>query len=143
MEKVKVFPDSNVIFSICWSGKKKSRSYLLYELRKKGFFNIFISQLVHDEARFNLITRKAEAMPFFEELVKHSNIIPDIAASIYEYEIASLPDNDRIIFSSAVFHGMDFFLTGNSRDYSRLYHKKISRTTALAPADFLNKGFLK
>ncbi|MBI4685887.1 MAG: hypothetical protein HY755_11920 [Nitrospirae bacterium] len=142
MEKVKVFLDSNVVFSICWSGKEKSRSYLLYELQKMGFFDIFISRLVHDETKFNLEIKRVEAIPFFEELIRHSTIIPDIASSAGEDEAALLPDNDRIIFSSAVFHRMDFFLTGNRRDYSRLYHKKISRTIVLTPADFLNKRYL-
>ncbi len=141
MEEVKVFLDSNVVFSICWSGKEKSRAYLLYELQMMAFFGIYVSQLVHDEARFNLATKKPDALPFFEELMRDTRLVPDAVLSAEGDEVLSLPDNDRIIFSSAVFHEMDFFLTGNSRDYARLYNKKISRTMVLAPAVFLNKDF--
>lgn len=138
---MKVFLDSNVIFSICWSGKVKSRSYLLYELQKEGFLSIFISRLVHDEARFNLEARRAAGAPLFEDLMRETEIVPDVSAATDRKEIVSLPDNDRIILSTALFHRMDFFLTGNTRDFKSLYHNKIMQTTILTPGDFLNKKF--
>ena len=136
---MKVFLDSNVIFSICWSGKEKFRSFLLYELQKRGFFRIFASQLVHSEAGFNLKIRKPEGMPLFEELMRETELVSDVSASTNRKELLSLPDNDRIIFSTALFHGMDFFITGNTRDFKHLYHKKILKTTVLTPGDFLNR----
>lgn len=141
MEEMKVFLDSNVVFSICWSGKERSRSYLLYELQQRGFFHIFISRLVHDETKFNLETKRVEAVPLFEELMLESEMVSDIASSAVSSELAALPDNDRIILSTAVFHRMDFFLTGNSRDYKHIFHKKILQTMVLTPAYFLNKRY--
>ena len=141
MEEMKVFLDSNVVFSICWSGKERSRSYLLYELQQRGFFHIFISRLVHDETKFNLETKRVEAVPLFEELMLESEMVSDIASSAVSSELPALPDNDRIILSTAVFHRMDFFLTGNSRDYKHIFHKKILQTMVLTPADFLNKRY--
>lgn len=138
---MKVFLDSNVIFSICWSGKGKSRAFLLYELQENGFFHIFISQLVYNETRFNLETRRPEGVPLFEELMRETEMVPDVSASTSRKELLSLPDNDRIILSTALFHGMDLFLTGNSRDFNSLYHKKIIKTTILTPGDFLNRKF--
>ena len=136
---MKVFLDSNVIFSICWSGKEKFRSFLLYELQKRGFFRIFASQLVYSEAAFNLKTRKPEGMQLFEELMRETELVSDVFAFTNKKELLSLPDNDRIIFSTARFHGMDFFITGNTRDFKHLYHKKILKTTVLTPGDFLNR----
>lgn len=141
MEEMKVFLDSNVVFSICWSGKERSRSYLLYELQQRGFFHIFISRLVHDETKFNLETKRVEAVPLFEELMLESEMVSDIASSAVSSELPALPDNDRIILSTAVFHRMDFFLTGNSRDYKHIFHKKILQTMVLTPAYFLNKRY--
>lgn len=138
---MKVFLDSNVVFSICWTGKERSRSYLLYELQQRGFFNIYISRLVHDETKFNLETKRVEAVPLFEELMRESEMVSDIVSSACSSELAALPDNDRIILSTAVFHRMDFFLTGNSRDYKRLFHKRILQTMVLSPADFLDKRY--
>lgn len=141
MGEMKVFLDSNVIFSICWSGKGKSRAFLLYELQENGFFHIFISQLVYNETRLNLETRRPEGVPLFEELVRKTEIVPDVSASTNRKELLTLPDNDRIILSTALFHGMDFFLTGNTRDFNSLYHKNIMKTTILTPGDFLNRKF--
>lgn len=138
---MKVFLDSNVIFSICWSGKEKSRSYLLYELQKEGFFRIFISRLVHNEARYNLETRRSEGLALFKELMRETEMVSDVSAAIDKKEIVSLPDNDRIILSTALFHRMDFFLTGNTRDFCTLYQNKVMKTTVLTPGDFLNKRF--
>ena len=138
---MKVFLDSNVIFSICWSGREKSRSYLLYELQKEGFFHIFISRLVHNEARFNLETRRSEGLALFKELMRETETVSDVSATTDRKELVSLPDNDRIILSTALFHKMDFFLTGNTRDFKSLYHGKIMKTTILTPGDFLNKKF--
>jgi len=138
---MKVFLDSNVVFSICWSGKEKSRSYLLYELQKDGFFHIFISHLVHNEAVFNLKTRKPEGLPLFEELMTETEELPDVSAATGSKELLALPENDRIILSTAMYHGMDFFLTGNARDFKDLYHRKMSKTTILTPGDFLNRKF--
>lgn len=141
MEEVKVFLDSNVIFSICWFGRLKSRSYLLYELQGEGFFRIFISRLVQVEARFNLETRRSAGLNLFEELMQKTEIVPDIFAVTDRKELVSLPENDRIIISTALFHRMDFFLTGNTNDFKVLYHNKIMQTTILSPADFINRKF--
>jgi len=36
-------------------------------------------------------------------------MVSDIASSAGNSELDALPDNDSIILSTAVFHGMDFF----------------------------------
>ena len=58
------------------------------------------------------------------------------------YEFAkTLPENDRIILSSAVYHGMDFFITGNTKDFLTFYNKKLSNTLILTTKDFLEIAF--
>lgn len=82
-----------------------------------------------------------KGLPLFDELMRETEIVPDVSVSTNKKELLTLPDNDRIILSTALFHGMDFFLTGNSRDFNSLYHKKIMKTTILTPGDFLNRKF--
>lgn len=65
-KKLKVFLDSNVLFSIAYSGKGKSRSYLLFELQKLGFIDIYISKLVKKETIFNLNRKKPENISFLK-----------------------------------------------------------------------------
>jgi predicted nucleic acid-binding protein len=141
MEKVKVFLDSNVLFSIAYSGRETSRSYILYELRQQGYVNLHISNLVREEVRFNLQDKKKEAMALLRELLQETLVLQDISLDLAAAGISRLPENDRLILGTAMYHEMDFFVTGNSRDFKTYYHKKIFKTTILSPRDFLNRKF--
>jgi predicted nucleic acid-binding protein len=141
MGKVKVFLDSNVLFSIAYSGKETSRSYILYELQRQSYIRLFISNLVREEVLFNLQDKRKEAMEFVRELLQTTVVLPDISLDLEAAGISRLPENDRLILGTAVFHEMDYFLTGNSRDFKTNYRTSISRTTILSPRDFLNRKF--
>jgi len=137
MEQIAVFLDSNVLFSIAFSGSK-SRSYLLFELQNRGIVKIYISELVYLETSRNLQLKKQEQMNLLKELLKKVTRIQDIY--IAYSEINYLPEADRTILSTAVYNGMDFFLTGNTKDFSKIYRKKIHKTMILEPKEFLYEG---
>jgi predicted nucleic acid-binding protein len=137
--KVTVFLDSNVLFSVAWTGREKSRSAILFELQSLGFIRLFISRLVLEETMSNLRGKRPEAIPFFEELSGEVEVVPDLVVEGGDRRLKELPENDRVILSTAVAHGMDFFLTGNTRDFRGLYHRRIGRTLILTPREFLNK----
>ena len=139
MEKVTVFLDSNVLFSVAWTGREKSRSAILFELQSLGFIRLFISRLVLEETMSNLRGKRPEAIPFFEELSGDVEVVPDLVVEGEDRRLKELPENDRVILSTAVAHGMDFFLTGNTRDFRGLYRRRIGRTLILTPREFLNK----
>ncbi len=139
MEKVTVFLDSNVLFSVAWTGRKKSRSAILFELQSLGFIRLFISRLVLEETMSNLRGKRPEAIPFFEELSGEVEVVPDRVVEGEDRRLKELPENDRVILSTAVAQGMDFFLTGNNRDFRGLYRHRIGRTLILTPREFLNR----
>ena len=139
MEKVTVFLDSNVLFSVTWTGREKSRSVILFELQSLGFVRLFISRLVLEETLFNLREKRPEAIPFVEELLGEVEVVPDLAVEGEDLRVQGLPENDRLILSTAVSQGMDFFLTGNSKDFRGLYRSRIGRTLILSPREFLNR----
>jgi predicted nucleic acid-binding protein len=141
MEKVKVFLDSNVLFSLAYSGKETSRSYVLYELQRQGHVNLNISNLVREEVLFNLQEKREEALVLVRELLQTTVVLPDISLDLAAAGLSRLPENDRLILGTAVFHEMDYFLTGNIRDFKRYYRNRISRTMILSPRDFLNRKF--
>ena len=118
MEKLKVFLDSNVVFSAAYSGKEKSRSYLFFELQNLSIIKIYISNLVKFESVHNIKIKKPEKLDFLNELLNKADTIEDV--DVY-YEFAkTLPENDRIILSSAIYHNVDFFITGNTKDFLEL-----------------------
>lgn len=139
--QIKVFLDSNVIFSIAYTGKDRSRSYLFYELQALGILRVYLSNLVCKEAMFNIRKKKPDAERFLHELIDKSKVLEDIAAGLDSPEFGSLPQNDRIILATAVYNRIEFFVTGNEKDFSGLYRTKILGTTILRPADFLKKNF--
>ena len=139
MGKVTVFLDSNVLFSVAWTGREKSRSAILFELQSLGFIRLFISRLVLEETISNLRGKRPEAIPFFEELSGEVEVVPDLVVEGGDRRLKELPENDRVILSTAVAHGMDFFLTGDTREFRGLYHRRIGRTLILTPREFLNK----
>ena len=65
----------------------------------------------------------------------------DIAAGMKRQEILNLPQNDRIIVTTAIYHKADIFVTSNEKDFRNLYHKKVLNTIILRPIDFLNMKF--
>jgi predicted nucleic acid-binding protein len=142
MEKqIKVFLDSNVVFPIAYTGKDMSRSYLIYEIQALGMLRVYLSNLVCKEALFNIRRKKPEAEQLLEELIHRSRILGDIAADLHHTEVHKLPQNDRIILSTAVYHRADVFVTGNRKDFKNLYGKKVLGTLILRPVDFLDMTF--
>jgi len=135
---MKVFLDSNILFSICWSGKEVSRSWLFFELQRQGHIELFISRLVHDETSFNLQTKRPESLILFNQLVAELTLLQDNFGLTAHPQVMRLPLNDRVIFISALAHGMEFFITGNCRDFSGLYGKRVGAMLTLKPVDFLN-----
>ena len=139
MEKLKVFLDSNIVFSAAYSGKEKSRSYIFFELQDLNIIEIYISNLVKFETTHNINIKKPEKLDFLNELLNKVNILEDI--DIYNQYIESLPENDRIILSSAIYHNIDFFITGNTKDFLIFYNKKILNTLILSNKNFLERTF--
>lgn len=139
MEKLKVFLDSNVIFSAAYSGREKSRSYLFFELQNLNIIKIYISNLVKFESVHNIKIKKPEKLDFLNELLSKADIIEDL--DVYYEFTKTLPENDRIILSSAVYHNIDFFITGNTKDFLTFYNKKLKNTLILTPKDFLELTF--
>lgn len=116
-------------------GKEKK-----YSLNGKKV-KVFISKVVCDEAVINIKTKKFEQLSFLNYLINKSTILPDMPGEIKNELIQVLPLNDKIILSTAISHKMDFFLTGNKKDFEPLYFKKIHRTLILKPADFIYLRF--
>jgi predicted nucleic acid-binding protein len=137
-KKIKVFLDSNVLFSIAYSGKDKSRSYLIYEIQEMGIIKVCLSNLGCEETLFNIRSKRPDSERLLKELIGKSKILGDIAAGLKHQEIRKLPQNDRIIITTAIYHKADIFVTGNEKDFKNLYHNKVLNTIILRPIDFLN-----
>ncbi len=140
-EKIRVFLDSNVLFSIAYTGRENSRSYLIYEIQSAGILKVYLSGLVCKEAVFNIKIKKPERLNFLNELIKRSKVLDDVLVDTENESVSSLPQNDRIILTTAVSNSMDYFITGNIKDFKNFYRKRIGKTLILKPVDFLRRNF--
>jgi predicted nucleic acid-binding protein len=138
MAPVTLFLDSNIIFSISWSGAESSRAYILFELQQKGILRLFISPLVMEETLCNIKAKKPAAIPFLRTLLTNTTLVPDAVSPINDDRVLALPENDRILLQTAVAHGISWFITGNSRDFQPLYGCRIGKTTITTTRDFLD-----
>ncbi len=140
-KKIKVFLDSNVLFSIAYTGKEKSRAFLIYEIQALGVLRVYLSNLVCEEALSNIRRKKTDAEELLNELIACSKVLEDIVTHLSNSVLGKLPQNDRVILSTAVYHKMDVFVTGNENHFKHLYRKKVLDTLILKPMDFLNMEF--
>ena len=104
-------------------------------------FKVYVANLVCQEALFNIRRKRPEAEQLLNELIHKSKVLGDVVADLIRAEIRELPQNDQIILSTAVFHKVDFFVTGNEKDFKNLYHKRVFGTLILRQVDFLNMNY--
>lgn len=89
---------------------------------------------------FNIKIKKPAASPFLSTLIRRTTVLEDILVNMNP-PMQTLPDNDKIILSTTIHNGIEYFLTGNKRDFSDFYKKRFYRTTVLNPAEFLYRRF--
>jgi predicted nucleic acid-binding protein len=143
-EVKRIFLDANVIFSIAYSGPERSRSYLLIELKKARIIELLTSIIALEEVSRNLEVKKPSSLTTLKDIVKHIRVLEDVVPEEIKCEdINSLPPDDRIIFASAVAHRSDYFLTGNTRDFSHMIGKVVCGVKIMKPADFLHLGLTR
>lgn len=74
-------------------------------------------------------------------MIPKINLLADVFIKFKTGLLEMLPENDRVILTTALYYEMDFFLTGNTRNFKDLYNRKIGKTLILKPADFLHRVF--
>lgn len=137
---MKVFLDSNVLFAAVYSGLKGSYPAIILKLGKENFFDLYISSLVEYEVTHNVQKKASNKLSILRGVLKTINKIPDVDLAIEKIKI--LPEKDRIILGTAIYYKMDFFITGNTKDFCNFYGTKIQNTYILTPRDFCynNRG---
>jgi len=132
----KVFIDSNVLIAAIISELQGSYPSLIIKLGKLNLIELFISNLVEIEVRKNLTIKKPENLGLFDEVLKDFHKLEDVYIPLRELE--NLSEADKIILSTAIYNRVDYFITGNTRDFKPFYGKKIINTTIVSPKEFFD-----
>ena len=124
-------------FSAIYTDFKNSYPSLIIELAENNFFDIYFSNLVELEVKYNIEKKIPQKIDVSNKLFRKFIGVEDV---IIELEILNkLPEKDRIILSTAIYYRMDYFITGNVKDFSYLLNKKIGETLVLSPKEFCYK----
>lgn len=132
----KVFIDSNVFIAAIISELQGSYPSLIIKLGKLNLIELFISNLVEIEVRKNLTIKKPESLKLFDAVLKDFHKLEDVYIPLRE--LKNLSEADKIILSTAIYNKIDYFITGNKRDFKTLYGKKIINTTIVTPKEFFD-----
>jgi len=131
---LKVFLDTNVWFSALYSELRGSYPSIILKLSQKGLIELYLSTLVELELRHNVQKKIPDREKELEEVLKGSKKLTDVNLDLEI--LRRLPESDRVTVSTAIYHRMDYFVTGNTRDFNYLLGKKIGETLILTPRDF-------
>ncbi|MGB9891514.1 MULTISPECIES: PIN domain-containing protein [Thermodesulfovibrio] len=132
----KAFLDSNVLLSALISELQGSYPSLIIKLGRLNLIELFISNLVEIEVRKNLTIKKPKNLRLFDEVLENLHKLEDVYIQLRELENLSM--TDKIILSTAIYNRVDYFITGNTRDFKTLYGKKVINTTIVSPKEFFD-----
>jgi len=108
-KKIKVFCDSNIFLSAIYTDFKNSYPSLIIKLAENNFFDIYFSNLVELEVKYNIEKKIPQKIDVSNKLFRKFIRVEDV---IIELEILNkLPEKDRIILSTAIYYRMDYFIS--------------------------------
>jgi len=135
----KVFLDSNILISSICSTDARSNPNKIFKLREDKIIEIYVSTKVTEECRENVKSRFPSFQEECEELLYNCKFLNDCISPYNNIEIMGLPSIDKLIVNTAIFNGMDFFITGNKNDFINLYGNKYDKTIIMSLKDFLSE----
>jgi predicted nucleic acid-binding protein len=124
----RLFLDANVLFSAAW--RENSR---LLRLWKVHGVTLVSSAYAVEEARRNLGDTEARAR--LETLIDETTIVAEGSLATLPPSL-SLAAKDRPILAAAVNAGATHLITGDRRDFGKLFGRRIGGVLIQRPADY-------
>ena len=125
---MRVFLDANVLFSASNSGSAIARLMEQAILRVE----LIINDFVEIEARRNLMLKRPEWLPCFEQLILGTQRAP---MAIFSLPVP-LETKDQPVLCSAIRYYCKYLVTGDRRDFGHLYDTTIEGVTVISPSSF-------
>ena len=139
-KRLRVFLDSNVWFSALYTDFKGSYPSVILKLAQAGVFDLYYCTLIALELRHNVRKKIPEKEDALNNMLEHVEKLTDV---LLDLEILKkLPEGDHVILSTAVYHRMEVFVTGNTKDFGYLLGERIGKTVILTPEDFCERKYL-
>ena len=131
MNSERVFLDANILFSVAYGSPGLAR---LWNLAKKGKYELVASQYVIEEAKRNL--DRQEQQDALNRLLSEVRVVPEADPTI-PCPIP-LPEKDRPVMMAALSCKADYLITGDVTHFGKHFGKKIQTLRICTPRDFFN-----
>jgi predicted nucleic acid-binding protein len=130
---MKLFLDANILFTAAYSEQGTSRA--LFRLAEVCRCSLITSAYAADEARRNFAVKAPTVLTEFEKLLKSVAIVrepaPAVAARMKQLPLV---DKDAPIMAAAVEAGADILVTGDRKDFARLFGQEVEGVLVLNPS---------
>jgi predicted nucleic acid-binding protein len=135
---LRLFLDANILFTAAYSSD--GLSALLFELRRREILTLLTSAPAIEEAHVNLQLKRPEALDNFTSMLKLVEVIDTPAQSPLQL---SLPEDDLLIFTTAIAGRATHFLTGDKKHFGRYFDepKKTAGIHIQTVRQFFNERF--
>lgn len=135
-KKLRVFLDTNVIFSAVYSSKGAPNAIL--EAYVEGKIEIVISRQVLEETILNIQRKKPDLLPNLYFFLQQApfEIQPDPSVENVARWAKVINPPDAPILAAAIAAGPDFLVTGNTQHFTPEVAKK-AKLRILTPAQFI------
>ena len=130
---MKLFLDANVIFTAAYSAQGLSRS--LFRLAAARKCSLCTSAFAHEEAIRNIHNKAPQKLADLTVLMKQVEILPEPHPKWVTWA-AGLPlaRKDAPVLAAALQGKVDIFVTGDRRDFGRLFGQVLRGVKILMPA---------
>lgn len=136
---MRIFLDANILFA---AALPKSRTGAFFAEFQK-YVALVTNTYAVEEARRNLAEKKPGALPHFDLLLKHIEVI-SVAITSLEVKLAT---KDIPILGGAIVSNATHLLTGDQRDFRLFLGKTVQGVKIVSPQilaeELVKKGWLK
>lgn len=133
---MKLFFDANVVFSAAY--QEEGRAQAIVSLARAGQCTVLVSAHALEEARRNLALKSIGHEPRLERLLAAISLVPEAPRALVAWaEQQGLPPKDAPILAAAVHAGADLLVTGDMRDFERLFGRTLHGVKVVTPAQAL------
>lgn len=133
---MKLFFDANVVFSA--AHQEEGRAQAIVALARAGQCTVLVSAHALEEARRNLALKSAGHEARLERLLAAVSLVPEAPRTLVAWAgEQGLPPKDAPILAAAVHAGADLLVTGDRRDFERLFGRTLHGVKVVTPAQAL------
>lgn len=135
------FLDANVIFSAAHN--PDGNAMALFKLAAARKIELVTSRYALEEAARNIALKFPQCVAEFSVVIGGLLLTAEPSQAATRLAVArGLPSKDVPILASAISAGSDALVTGDRRDFGRLYGKIIEGTLVLKPADAVSMALI-